>query len=57
MKFRINATGHAVTTTAGKEVVEEKDFWAMLKRQVVSFQKTPSLGMSCFLNKKDQQNA
>ena len=39
MKFRMNASGHKVTTNAGTEEVKEQDWWAMLKRQVVAFQK------------------
>lgn len=34
MTFRINASGHHITTAAGTEEVSEKDFWAALKRQV-----------------------
>ena len=34
MTFRFNAAGHTIATAAGVEEVNEKDFWAALKRQV-----------------------
>lgn len=36
MKFNINANGHKVNAGGHDEEVSEKDFWAMLKRQVAA---------------------